>query len=95
MSGTLVKKLSNLSVPSLSGWCVKQHRRRRHGQWPVPFSSLFIGMVCEARACTVLRACPKPPFSSLFIGMVCEARSPVCGTMPLISFQFPLYRDGV
>jgi len=38
-----------LSVPSLSGWCVK-HRFEIHCDVSEsPFSSLFIGMVCEAQ----------------------------------------------
>jgi len=40
---------TSLSVPSLSGWCVKLATARQTLKQEVAFSSLFIGMVCEAK----------------------------------------------
>jgi len=83
-----------LSVPSSSGWCVKRDGAGCALGNKRPFSSLFIGMVCEATGGSA-PVDPNVSFSSLFIGMVCEA--PECGsaTDSTLVFQFPLHRDGV
>jgi len=42
-----------LSVPSSSGWCVKLYVYQINSPYrDLPFSSLFIGMVCEASSST-------------------------------------------
>jgi len=59
------------------------------------FSSLFIGMVCEARTGAGARGNNGVAFSSLFIGMVCEAEGKLLACSAQVVFQFPLHRDGV